>query len=318
MWKWAGFEFGTPYLAMNLNPRIAWRKRLQDRFFRCTYLTYNADTVNSAAIVDVLRNRKIVHINAFGSTLIALSEYMTRNGIANPGVRVLTSTGDNLFRPQREAIENAFGIGVSDYYGAGGEGVHLASQCEQRAGYHVHMENSVLEILTDGRPAKPGELGNIVVTQLDNEAMPLIRYDIGDLATAGDDTPCPCGRAHPTIASIHGRACDVIRTPSGKALLPQFFFIGAFKLLERVSRYQVVQEQLERVVVKLIAEPGCDRNASEESLQAYLDAASGGSLAVEFEWVDEIPLSGLGKPRPVVSKLGAAGPPSRDQTPPSR
>jgi phenylacetate-CoA ligase len=308
MWRWAGFELGTPYLAMNLNPRTAWRKRLQDQLFRCTYLTYNADNVNSSAIVDVLKQNKIVHINAFGSTLIALAEFMTANGIENPGIRVLTSTGDNLFAPQREIIEKAFGVGVSDYYGAGGEGVHLASQCEEHDRYHVHMENSVFEILKDGRPALPGELGNIVVTQLDNRAMPLIRYDIGDLAMAGDDTPCPCGRAHPTIAAIHGRACDVIRTPSGKTLLPQFFFIGSFKTLENVARYQVVQEQLERVCVKLVAEPGCDQQESEANLRSYLDAASDGSLTIDFDWVDEIPLAGLGKPRPVVSKLGATGP----------
>jgi phenylacetate-CoA ligase len=315
MWKWAGFELGAPYLAMNLNPRDAWRKRLQDVSFRCTYLTYNADTVNSARIIDLLSERKIVHINAFGSTLIALADYMTTHQIENPGVSVLTSTGDNLFRPQRDVIEGAFGVGVTDYYGAGGEGVHLASQCELRDRYHIHMENTVLEILKEGRPARPGELGNIVVTQLDNYAMPLIRYDMGDLAKAGDDRPCPCGRAHPTIQSINGRACDVIRTPSGSALLPQFFFIGSFKTLEKVARYQVVQEQIERISIKLVAEPGCDQRASEMSLRGYLDAATGGSLAVDFEWVPEIPLAGLGKPRTVVSKLSLAG--STPSVPPS-
>lgn len=307
MWRWAGFQLGEPYMAINLNPRVAWKKRVQDLFLRCTYVTYNADTINSERILDLLDSGKIVHINAFGSTLLALAHYMKVHGIQNPGVRILTSTGDNLFRPQRALIESAFGIGVTDYYGAGGEGMHLASQCEYRDGYHIHMENSVVEILKEGRPAQPREVGNIVVTQLDNYAMPLVRYDLGDLATPADDKLCPCGRSHPMLQSILGRACDIVFTPSGSALLPQFFFIGSFKTLEGVARYQVIQEELERILIRLVPEEGCDRRRCETSLRRYLDGATGRSLEVDFEWVPEIALAGLGKPRAVVSKLSTPG-----------
>ena len=308
-WEWAGFRMGEPYLAINLNRRDAWKKRLQDLLFRCTYLTYNADTQDSARICDLLRRRGIVHINAFGSTLLVLAQHMKQWGIPNPGVRVLTSTGDNLFPAQRELIESVFGVPVTDYYGAGGEGMHLAAQCEQHDLYHVLMENSVVEIIRDGRPARPGEVGTIVVTQLDNYAMPLIRYDLGDLATVADERRCSCGREHQTIRSINGRACDLVFTPNGQVLLPQFFFIGPFKTLEKIARYQIVQDRIERISILLVPESGCNREACEAQLVTGISEATGGSLEVDFEWVSEIPLSGLGKPRPVISRL--SGDPSR-------
>jgi len=306
-WQWAGYDLGEPYLALNLNRRDAWKKRLQDHFFRCWYLTYDVNTQDSRHICSLLASRQITHINAFGSTLFPLAQYMKRHGIPNPGVRVLTSTGDNLYPAQRELIERVFGVPVTDYYGAGGEGMHLASQCENHDRYHVHMENSILEIIKDGRPALPGEVGSIVVTQLDNYAMPLVRYDLGDLATAADEQPCPCGRAHETIASINGRACDLIYAPSGAVLLPQFFFIGPFKTLSKVARYQVVQERSEEVTIKLVAKRGCDHLACETMLSGYIADATQGTLEVRFDWVSDIPLSGLGKPRTVVSRLSMAG-----------
>lgn len=305
MWTWAGWCLGEPYLAINLNRREAWKKRLQDALFRCTYKTYNRQNIRSQELVEILERRPIVHINAFGSSLLALAQHMARDGIANPGVKALTSTGDNLFPPQRQLIEDVFGVPVTDYYGAGGEGVHLASQCEEHDRYHLHVENAVIEVLKDGRPARPGEVGTIVVTQLDNEAMPLVRYDLGDLATVAEDEPCACGRAHPaTLAAIDGRACDLVRMPNGGVLLPQFFFIGAFKMLEKVDGYQIVQDDIERILVKLVAEPGCDRRRSEASLEDEIARASDGSLQVDFAWVEEIPLAGIGKPRPVISNLG--------------
>ena len=304
MWRWAGWEPGEPYMAINLNRRDAWKKKLQDRLFRCTYKTFNRQNIRAQELVDLLASRRIVHINAFGSSLLALAQYMHANGIANPGVRALTSTGDNLFAPQRQLIEDVFGVPVTDYYGAGGEGVHLASQCEKHGRYHLHLENAVIEVLKDDRPARPGEVGRIVVTQLDNAAMPLMRYDLGDLATVCADEPCACGRPHPaTVEAINGRACDLVLTPAGGVLLPQFFFIGAFKMLEKVESYQIVQDRVESITIKLVAEPGCDRAGSEASLRQEIERATEGSLAVDFEWVDHIPLAGIGKPRPVVSNL---------------
>lgn len=311
MWQWAGWRMGEPYVAVNLNTRTAWKKRLQDRFLRCTYLTYNAANVDSERILAAVRRTRATHVNAFASSLLALARFMEAHGVRERGVRALTATGDNLYPEQRETVARVFGVPPTDYYGAGGEGVHLASQCERHEGYHLHLENAVVELIADGRPARPGEVARVVVTQLDNYAMPLVRYDLGDLAVAADGRACACGRSLPIgIESLSGRACDLVLVPGGATLLPQFFFIGAFKRLERVRGYQIVQEVEDRITIRLVPEDGCDRAASERSLREEIARATRGALGVDFAWVPEIELSGLGKVRPVISKLGrAASPP---------
>jgi len=185
IWKWAGYNLGDPYLNINLNPRLAPKKKVQDLLFRCCYVTYNANNLDSERIVGCLKSKKITLLNAFSSSLYVLARYMNQKRISNPGVTAITATGDTLFPSYRELIEKQFEIRVTDYHGAGGEGMHLASQCEYGK-YHIHMENSIVEIITDNRPSRPGELGRIVVTQLDNYAMPLIRYDLGDMAVQGN------------------------------------------------------------------------------------------------------------------------------------
>ena len=99
MWSWAGYRPGDPYLTINLNPRLGWRKRLQDVLFRCAYLTFNADNQDSDRIVERLRTDGIRHLNGFSSSLYVLARYMIERGAGAPGVTGVTSTGDTLFPP---------------------------------------------------------------------------------------------------------------------------------------------------------------------------------------------------------------------------
>jgi|HubBroStandDraft_3_1064219.scaffolds.fasta_scaffold23470_1 phenylacetate-CoA ligase len=304
IWRWAGYRPGDPYLTINLNPRRQWKKRLQDRLFRCTYLTFNADNQDSRRIVDALARRRIPHLNGFSSSLYVLARYMLARGIANPGVAGVTSTGDTLLPPFREAIESAFGVRVLDYYGAGGEGVHLASQCmESGERYHLHPENTVVEVLDEQGPAPPGTPGRIVITQLDNPAMPLIRYDLEDVgALAPGDALCPCGRTLPLLERVEGRVADLIWLPDGTFLVPHFWVV-LMKNLQTIERYQVIQEVAERLRVRLVAKPEARRPEIEAAVGHAVAAATRGALAVAVDWVDDIPLSGAGKRRLVISEV---------------
>ena len=305
MWSWAGYRPGDPYLEINLNPRKQWRKQLQDRLFRCTYLTFNADNQDSRRIVELLEKRRIPHINGFASSLFVLAKYMLDQGITNRSVAGITSTGDTLYPAYRDAIEAAFGQRVLDYYGAGGEGFHVASQCPgSGTRYHLHPENAVVEILGKDGPVPPGVAGRLVVTQLDNEAMPLVRYEIGDVAVAAPEgVRCACGRTLPLLEQIEGRIPDLIALPDGSFLVTHFFVI-LFKNLQDVQRYQVVQERPEAARIRLTPRPGCRKREIEAEVRRQVSAATRGLLALEFEWLDDdIPLSGQGKRRLVISSV---------------
>ena len=304
IWGWAGYRPGDPYLTVNLNPRTAWKKRLQDVLFRCSYLTFNADNLDAERIAGTLNRRRIPHLNGFSSSLFALAQHMLEHGLRAPDVTGVTATGDTLFAPYREALESAFGVRVLDYYGAGGEGFHVASQCpESGSRYHIHPENAVLEFLGDHGPAPPGEPGRIVVTQLHNDAMPLVRYELGDLAVAAPPGACcSCGRTLPMLERLEGRVPDLISVPDGTYLVPHFFVV-LFKGLQSVYRYQIVQRQAGRMVVRLVGREGCQRPEVEDAVRREVAAATREQITPEFEWTDDIPLSGAGKRRLVISEI---------------
>ncbi len=304
IWGWAGYRPGDPYLTVNLNPRTAWKKKLQDVLFRCSYLTFNADNLDAERIAGTLARKRIPHLNGFSSSLFVLAQYMLEHDVRVPGVTGVTATGDTLFAPYREALESAFGVRVLDYYGAGGEGFHVASQClESGTRYHLHPENAVLEILGEDGPAPPGHPGRIVLTQLHNDAMPLVRYELGDLAVAAPpDARCSCGRTLPMLERLEGRLPDLITVPGGSYLVPHFFVV-LMKGLEGVYRYQVVQRQPGGMIVRLVERRGCRRAEVEEVVRREVAAATRDQLAVELDWTDDIPLSGAGKRRLVISDV---------------
>lgn len=105
-----------------------------------------------------------------------------------------------------------------------------------------------MEILDEnGKPCEPGELGRVVVTPLDNFAMPLIRYDIGDYAEVGKH--CPCGRGLPVLKRIVGRVQDLVVLPSGERrwTLLSAGNIESFLEIAPIRQYQFVQKDLQTI-----------------------------------------------------------------------
>ena len=302
MWQWGGYVLGEPYLTLNLNSRTALKKRLQDVLLRCAYHGFNANQHDVDAVLRDFRRQGIRHLVGYASSLYLLCRAIRERGAAVPRLRTVLATGDTLFPHYRETIEDVLGVGVVDYYGAGGEGFHLASQCEWRGEYHLHPENAVVEVLRDGRPARPGELGEVVVTQLDNRAMPLVRYATRDLAVPSASTSCPCGRQLALLDSVQGRVPDVVFAPDGSALVVHFFTI-LFEHLPGIRQFQIVQRETDRIEASVVPAADYARGAVEMRVRDAVARATHGSLAVDFRYVDDIPLSRSGKRRFVRSEV---------------
>ena len=303
MWQWGGYVPGEPYLTLNLNARTKLVKRLQDVIFRCSYHGFNANRGDVDAVLRDLQNKGIRHLVGYATSLYLLAQAMDERGIANPGVQSILSTGDSLLPTYRRRIEEVFGVRVVDYYGAGGEGFHLASQCERGGLYHLHPENAVVELLRDGRPARPGELGEVVVTQLDNRAMPLLRYATQDVAMrAPDGMTCPCGRQMQVIEGIQGRVPDIVMAPDGSALVVHFFTI-LFEYLSGIEQFQIEQNEVDCIVARIVRRPDYDRSAVEAKVRQDVATATHGSLAVDFEYLEHIPTAASNKRRLVISNL---------------
>jgi phenylacetate-CoA ligase len=151
--------------------------------------------------------------------LMSYSESLEHLALATGGkkpaksLNAVIAISEQLTSGMRDYVERSFGIPVHQNYGLNEIGL-VAVRC--KAGrYHVHSEHCLVEIVDDeGRVCAPGEKGRIVVTGLTNFAMPLIRYDTGDLAeaTAGE---CSCGCTLPTFGEIVGRYSRFAFLPAG-------------------------------------------------------------------------------------------------------
>jgi phenylacetate-CoA ligase len=173
-------------------------------------------------------------------------------GLRPRKLRQVLTISEILAPGLRDLCRAVWDAAVIDTYSTREAG-YLALQCPDTDHYHLQSETALVEILDpDGRPCAPGDIGRVIVTPLHNLAMPLVRYDIGDHAEAGD--PCPCGRGLPVIRRILGRRQNMLRTAEGERWpLLSSDDIGKLLALAPIRQYQFAQTHPDRVEVRLQA-----------------------------------------------------------------
>ena len=221
------------------------------------------------------------------------------DGWAMTGLRGIISSAETLLPEVRQQIEKAFGVPVLDRYGSREMGV-VAQQCEQIGGLHQTSDRLVIEILdSDGRPCRDGERGELVLTDLDNRVMPLVRYRTGDLAIATDER-CPCGRPYPLLRTVSGRVSDLLVGVNGRVVScpgPTFFLAGN----PGVRQLQIVQDHPERILLRLVPTSEWGEDHQAHLIGRLHDLL--GAISVEVELVEEIPPSPSGKFRFSISSV---------------
>ena len=209
---------------------------------------------------------------------------------------------EQLLPHDRDALGQAFGPAFETY--GCREFQLVGSECEVHDGLHQSMENQIVELLVrvpgqPPRPAAPGETGEVVVTDLHNLATPVIRYDLGDLATVG--APCPCGRGLPVLTRIVGRRRGLLRYPDGRVAWP--VFTVACRQAARYRELQLVQDDVDRLRLRVVADPPLTA-ADHAALTAALHGALGHPFAVTIEAVATLGRGPAGKLEEFVSHVG--------------
>jgi phenylacetate-CoA ligase len=201
------------------------------------------------------------------------------------------STAMPLHSWQRAVIEEVFGTKATNRYGC--EEVSLiACECERHAGLHVAAESVLTEVEADGR---------LLITDLSNAAMPLIRYRVGDVVTLADK-PCPCGRGLPLLATVEGRDADYVLTPAGNLISGISLTENFATLIPGTAQLQIVQESRTRLLVRLVPDDKFTE-ASRRTMAALVFDLFGPTMTFDTELVDAIPQEPSGKYRFCVSKV---------------
>lgn len=212
--------------------------------------------------------------------------------------RCAVFTGEGCSPSQRELIERVLGCKTVCEYGCTELGV-IAFECPQ-GGLHVSHDNFILEYHKADRPALPGEEAELVVTNLNEFAAPLIRYAVGDIVVPSDDK-CDCGRTLPLIAGIRGRTHDKILKSDGTTV-HGLYFTHIFDNLPKVHQFRVVQDCVDRIRIDLKSSesiPATDKQFIQEAVERVM----GEGVEVVVEQVAELPVSSSGKVRWIVSDV---------------
>ena len=241
------------------------------------------------------------YLLTYPSNLMALVTRIRKEGIVLSNLRQIQTISETVTPGLREACREMWNVPVVDVYSSQEVG-YLALQCPECENFHVQSESVLVEILDNaGKPCSPGEIGRVVVTDLHNFAMPLIRYDIADYAEVG--RPCPCGRGLPTLAHIVGRHRNMLTLPSGELRWPLTGF-KRYREIAPVRQFQFVQNTREQIEVRFVVDRPLT-SGEEDALKAVILERFGHPFELSFVYLDEIPRSASGKFEEFISKVGA-------------
>lgn len=307
-YSWAGCEDGMRQFWLwgaMLGKKSGWRQWKENLHYflmnKKYFICHELDDKVKADCLDELNRYNPQVVVAYANPLFAVAKYIQKHRGLKARPRAVISAAEKLYAAQRQVVEEVFGCKVFNTYGCR-EVMLIGAECPQHAGLHLSVENLYVEILkSDGTPAKPTEQGELVVTDLHNYGMPLVRYTLGDLAVFSAQDSCPCGRGLPMLADVVGRTLDMIRTPEGKEIPGEYFVIVFLDKLG-VDRYRIVQERLDLLVVEMIKNVNFNK-AMAAAIEKQIESVTGPMMKVEYRFVEDLPLNETGKFRVTVSKI---------------
>lgn len=306
--EWSGWRIGEPHVQSGMTFERSLDRRIKDYLLRCHYVSAaRLDDAHLDANLAVLEKYRIGHLWGYPGSLYHLALRARETGWNRP-LQAVVTWGDMLFPHYRETIEEAFQARVYDTYGCA-EGIQVSAQCGCGDTYHVHDLDVVVEYVDDeGQPVPDGQPGNLILTRLHAGPMPLLRYRVGDRGISGSPTPCACGRGFGTMSGIQGRDTDVVVTPSGNRLIVHFF-TGVLEHFQEIDAFQIVQETVESIVLRIVPTPSYTPQTTPD-IVAAIRKKGAEDLQVDVELVSDLPLTSGGKRRFVISKV--AGRPKAD------
>jgi phenylacetate-CoA ligase len=241
-----------------------------------------------------LESERPAYLQAYPSIVHELARYCLARGLAFPELQCIYTFGEAINERLREVCRAAWNVEVLDSYSTSEVG-HVAVQCRQGGSYHIQSEHLLVDVLDErDEPCLPGQVGRVVVTDLFNYAMPLLRYDIGDYAEVG--SPCPCGRNLPTLRRILGRQRNMFVLPNGEKYWPtldsRLATVAAARL--PVRQFQAIQRSRAEIEARLVVDRPLTPS-EQAAIQQLINEGLSSNFNVRFAYVDKIPRGPSGK-----------------------
>jgi len=297
-WHWLGYRFRDPVaIVRTYVPRDGeplWR---YDRARNFLYFSaYHLDECNATDFLRRVQRFRPRFLRGYPSSLAILADVAAARGVPVDGLKAVLTASETLTDQVRAKLHTTFAAPVCDWYGLA-EQVVTAAQCGHGDGLHCHDDYGIWEL----RPLDDGTgRCRIIGTNLHNTAMPLIRYETGDLAVPGHANRCPCGRTFPRIARVTGREDDELIDPSGRRI-PAVNFYSVFREFPAIRRFQMIQHRADLLEVRL--DTGAWNADDERELRHVLQDRIGRGMALRLVRDREFEKNPQGKRRAVISHV---------------
>ena len=248
-------------------------------------------------VLDALDELRPDVVHSYGGYLELLFRSAAASGRLRHPPKVAVYAGDTMNSAARELIEHDFGVPVVGNYNAV-EAFKIAFMCEQRAGFHVHEDLCHVRLVgPDGERIRPGERGEVTISNLVNRATVLLNYRLGDLARLVDG-PCECGRTSPRLVELEGRVDEFLDLGDGFYVYPTQLW-DAFRARPEILQYQLVQHAFDQFELRVVlADERGAVHAAEGAASELRETLRGASVEVTLH--EELPIGAGGKVRHLV------------------
>lgn len=303
--RWTGWEPGEPIAACWGNPRLpeTWKQKLKQWLLQpIIYLdTMSVNESSVRAFVKQWQRVKPTLLFGHAHSIYILARYLRDMNIDTLRPKGILSSSMMLIPSERKFIEQVFGLKVIDRYGCEEVGL-IACECDKHEGMHLNIEHLFIEFLRDdGSPCAPGEPGKIVITDLMNLAMPLIRYQVEDVGVPSSHI-CSCGRGLPLMESVAGRVADFLVKRDGTKVAGVSLIENTLTKFPGLDQMQLIQEDVGLIRVLIVPGQTFSDNTLMD-LEGYFQKIFGRNTEISIEKTHGIKPESSGKYRFAICKV---------------
>ena len=260
------------------------------------FSAYHINAKNAADYVSGMRKHKVTYMTGYAMSNFILARFLKEQNIEAPQLKAVVTSSEKLTDEMRQTFKEVYGCKTFDGW-SGLEACGLITECEHGS-LHISPDAGLIEVLDNNlQPVPTGIPGTVYCTGFLNYDQPLIRYNIGDQIILSEKQ-CNCGRAMPVVKEILGRTEDVVIGKDGREMVR---FHSVFNGLKSVKQAQVIQNNIDEIIIKIVTEDGL--NLTEAALIKSRIESQLGSIQIHIEEVNEIPLTGNGKFKAVISTV---------------
>ena len=303
-YDWYGIDIGdrqARFWGVPVTRKLRWEEQLKD--FILNRIRISAFDISRSSCIEQynrIKKFRTAYFYGYTTAIYGFCLFMKESGIDlnELNLKAVICTAEKMYPHHRELFNEMFECPIVDEYGSAEHGI-MAFQCRE-GNMHMMSDHMCIEFLDEhGKPVQAGEPGRIVVTDLSSYAMPLIRYDIGDIGKPTDKR-CTCGINLPLMEVVEGRKEDFIRRADGKLVHAAYL---CYTLKEdTVHEFKMYQKAVDILHVLIVKSPSFT-SESERILEKKLRTALGDDIKITFEYLERIPREKSGKLRYFVSEL---------------